>query len=622
MNIDTLVESFYTKRDETETLINEVLALFLETEKPVARTLVEARRQGFVLTWDGIPDIPISEIPWSDVKTVEGEGADIQGPQRMQLMQFLNKIEGDDLKDKIDGLATFYDADPQALLDLSKDMKPKEAISAALGYLTFFKTLTKIIAHFNASSAGFSFEAFMGVLLGGVQISTGEGTIADLTAMVGGIKVPISLKLYTDGSLKVGGSFTDLVNDIRKYGQMQYVAVTKDLDDEKQSGTLNFYRFNFTLDNIGTILLNAGIHNPDLMRLPQGFIDSKGQGFEDIEIPAPPKVEELEKLYRDRVAELGAKANPPIPPDVLSKALEIVGLPEDTSFLNTSFGQTFGRDKLTAMTPNAGSAKTINLAYKLGVLPEEAVESLMTPEGKLKKPKVAWVSTYEDNILLAAQIYNGVVKAAYDSVVDETTRNIRARQELIKRAGGVYDTRGQGDDKTKGIEGEARATESVIAYNKLSPEMKKKALLLTHGYVNRDQFDLTESRVKDIAILATKKPGAAPDQETAEAPITDTEAQDAASVGVFPAGQNQIKLGSLEVGQEKVIGLLERVSEIIDASVFQIFEDLKALTTNIQAYFGNGLQDEENLILGKDGAIAQADSIGTKTGELTDKKEK
>jgi hypothetical protein len=574
MNIDTLVKSFYSDKDETESLISEVMRFLVGETKPVARVLRE--EQGMTLTWDGIPDIPISEIPWSDVKTVDG-GADIQGPQRVQLMQFLDNIEGDDLEDKVEGLAKFYEADPSALLEKTKDMSAKEKISAALGYLTFFKTLTKIIAHFNASSAGFSFEAFLGVLLGGVQIATGEGTIADLVDQQG---VPISLKLYTEGQLKVGGSFTDLVNDLRKYEQMQYVAVTKDLNDEKTSGTLTFYRFNFTLDNIANILISSGLHNPDLIKLPQAFIDNP-EGFEDIEIPAPPKVEELEKLYHSRVAELGAKANPTIPPDVLSTALKIVGLPEDTSLLNKTYGQKFGRDKLTSMTPSAGSARTRDLAYKLGVLPEEAVESLVTPEGKLKKPGVEWARTYKDNILLAAQIYNGVVKAAYDSVVDETNRNIAARQELIKRGGGVYNR----------VSGPAGAQESVRKYNTLSPQLKKKALLLSHGYVNTDKFDITEPRVLTIQAAAGE-------------------------YAALPAGQTEVKLGSIEVGQEKVVTLMEKVSEIIDTSVFEIFEDLKTLTTNIQSYFGNGLQDDKQA----NAAIDASESIGTKTAALTDDK--
>ena len=88
-------------------------------------------------------------------------------------------------------------------------------------------------------------------------------------------------------------------------------------------------------------------------------------------------------------------------------------------------------------------------------------------------------------------------------------------------------------------------------------------------------------------------------------------------MGVFPEGQTQIKLGSIEVGQEKVIVLLEKVSEIIDTSVFEIFEDLKKLTTNIQAYFGNNLQDDKLATA----AIDASESIGTKTAALTDDKE-
>jgi len=601
MNINALVESFYNKEDETESLINEVMKLLI----------VETEARKLTLTWDGIPDIPISEIPWSDVKTVEGEGADIQGPQRMQLMQFLDDIQGDDLEDKIAGIAKFYDADVSQLTAAAEGLSPKEQISYALGYLTFFKTLTKIIAHFNASSAGFSFEAFLGVLLGGKQIATGEGTIADLVDQQG---VPISLKLYTEGQLKVGGSFTDLVNDIRNYGQMQYVAVTKDLDDEKQSGTLNFYRFNFTLDNLGTILLNAGIHNPDLMRLPRGFIDSP-EGFADIEIPAPPTVKELEELYHNRVAELGAR----FPKDVLVNAIKLVGLPEDTSRLKTKYNQTFGRDEIKGVIGKSDNVNTIMLAYKMGVLPEEALELLkargMDKNEKQRKPSAEWVRTYGDTVMLAVDIYNEVVLAAYNDVVKLTNRNIAARQELIKRGGGVYDTRGQGKDKTEGVEGKARATASVAAYNALSPELKKKALLLTHGYVNTDQFDLTQPRVLGIQKLAAGKQIGDNDEETEEAPIT--EAQDTGSVGVFPAGQKQVKIGSIEVGQEKVIVLLERVSEIIDTSVFEIFEDLKKLTTNIQAYFGNNLQDDKLATA----AIDASESIGTKTAALTDDKE-
>ncbi len=573
MNIDALVENFYRKVDDNEDLINEVLGLFLKSATPAARILVE--EQGMTLTWDGIPDIPISEIPWSDVKTVEG-GADIPGPQRQQLMQFLDDIEGDDLKDKIEGLAKFYEADPTALLEKTKDMNAKERISAAIGYLTFFKTLTKIIAHFNASSAGFSFEAFLGVLLGGAQIATGEGTIADLTAKVGGKDVPISLKLYTEGQLKVGGSFTDLVNDLRKYEIMQYVAVTKDLNDENTEGTLTFYRFNFTLDNIANILIESGLHNPDLIKLPKAFIDNP-EGFADIEIPAPPKTEEVVKLYRDRVAELGAN----FPDDVVKRAVKLVGLPEDTSQLQQP--KRFGRDNLMPIKVDTKLhlKKPINIALKMGLLAEEPPPF---PTTTSKKPAAVaareeWIQAYGDPIMTAVKIYNEVVGAAYNDVVELTNANIKARQELIKRGGGVYNR----------VSGPAGAQDSVVKYNTLSPQLKKKALLLSHGYVNTDKFDITQARVLTIQKAAVPYP-------------------------VFPAGQTEVKLGSIEVGQEQVVTLMKKVSEIIGTSVFEIFQDLKTLTTSIQAYFGNGLQDDKQAA----SAIEASNSIGTKTAALTD----
>jgi len=563
MNIDTLVKSFYSDKDETESLINEVMKFL--TEKPVASLLVE--QKGMTLSWDGIPDIPIAEIPWSDVKTVEGGGADIQGPQRQQLMQFLDDIQGDDLKDKIEGIAKFYEADVSQLTAASKDMSPKKQISYALGYLTFFKTLTKIIAHFNASSAGFSFEAFLGVLLGGTQVPTGEGTIADL---ITGDKTPVSLKLYTAGGLKVGGSFTDLANDLRRFGKMQYVAVTKTLNDEQTAGRLDFYRFDFTLDNVANIMYNGGLHNPDLMKLPQGFI-ADPDSVADVKIPAPPKPAEVLKLYHDRVKELGDASD--IPQDILVNAVKLVGLPEDTSQLKTP--KRFGRDPLMPRSVDKPTgSKEAALAYRMGLLSEPAPKAPTT-----KAARAEWVETYGKRITTALRIYNEIVVAAYNDVTELTNANIKARQELMSRAGGAYDT-------AKGQEG---AKDSVVAYNKLTPEQKKQALLLSHGYVNTDQFELTEKRVLSIETLAAGK-------------------------RVFPPGQKKVMLGSIEVGQEQVETLMKTVAEIIDTSVFEIFQDLKTLTTNIQAYFGNGLQDDKQATA----AIGASQSIGTKTAELAD----
>ena len=65
--------------------------------------------------------------------------------------------------------------------------------------------------------------------------ASAAATIADIVVEKGGR--PISLKLYREGSLKVGGSYKQLVDDLTgQYPTMEYVVVTKDL---KGSGTID-----------------------------------------------------------------------------------------------------------------------------------------------------------------------------------------------------------------------------------------------------------------------------------------------------------------------------------------------------------------------------------------------
>ena len=154
-------------------------------------------------------------------------------------------------------------------------------IATALSYLVFYKTLTKIIANFNAASAGFSFEAFLAVLMNGRQIAANTGTIADFISMADGTEMPVSLKLYQEGGLHVGGSFRDLVGDIINpqfdHDLMRYVAVTKKFEGGQKegqdiNGELKWYRFDFTLENIFDILSKSSKHSRACIRLPKTYV--------------------------------------------------------------------------------------------------------------------------------------------------------------------------------------------------------------------------------------------------------------------------------------------------------------------------------------------------------------
>jgi hypothetical protein len=243
-------------------------------------------------SYDAIPEIPVSELGWSDVRTTE-KGTEVSGPQRRTLESYLSNIRGTDLSEKLASLSEFYTTG----LKFPANATAATKVSKILSYLTFYKTLTSVIQNFNAASAGFSFESFLGALLGGTQVPTGEGTIADLTA---GDGTPISLKLYTEKSVKVDGSWTDLINDLTDGpGYMQYVVCMKSLQGKglEQEGTIKFYRFNFTLDNVLDINAHSRSHSRSAMQLPVEFLESMtdvSAGLPSRETVSP---EELEKAF-------------------------------------------------------------------------------------------------------------------------------------------------------------------------------------------------------------------------------------------------------------------------------------------------------------------------------------
>ena len=551
-DFDQIVENhFKEKRDifgfeSIVQLIEEVL----EQRRELSDVLTEAEGSPSIDmgVWDGIVDIPISEIPWATVTTQEG-GADIPSRQRAQLEQFLGRIEGDDLTDKLKSLAEFYEP-PEGIDQLPAFQGSKGTrVSNAIAYLTFYKTLTKIIAHFNAASAGFSFEAFLGVLLGGTQIAASgpTKTIADLTT---GDGTPVSLKLYNEGSLKVDGSYNQLVNDlIGEKRMMQYVVATKTIEGEGEelNGSLDFYRFNFTLNNVANILSQVGRENPLLIQLPLAFI-ANPEEF-NVELPEPPAIEELaiqfNQALNDRVA-----AEPTLGPEIAQALVATVNWPEGP------LDETGNPVKIFTGTKGAGQAA-------IGTQKSAAIYKLLADVG-INPENFPKKNPHKEALQLAWSL---VVQANAEAVEVYTTAT-RNRAAIIAQSGvGQKGTEEQGS-------GFADTARSVEEYNELSDELKVRALLVSRGFIYTDQFGLSRAEVYALGDLAVLPPD------------------------LFPEGQEglegkRVHIGHLKIGYEPLRKMVGALKDIMDTSIFEIFRDLKVLTTNLQAFFANGLQETE-----------------------------
>ena len=214
-------------------LMNEQYQKALAANTRDFKMLLESIDKMSIDAWNGIPELQLSELTWGKAAPDTDAAGEVSMDARTQLESFLNQVGvggNATIEAKLGALQAFFDKSTaksrkgktrnvtatslqRAKLTGSAQggAEARENISRVMGYLTFYKTLTRILQNFNASAAGFTFESFIAVLLGGEQVPTGNQTIADLTA---GNDIPISLKLLTDQAPNVKGSMRDLINDM------------------------------------------------------------------------------------------------------------------------------------------------------------------------------------------------------------------------------------------------------------------------------------------------------------------------------------------------------------------------------------------------------------------------
>jgi len=589
------------------------------------------------LTLQAIPEIAVSELGWTNI---EGEGVEeVPGPERERLIQFLKNIKGNDFLEKIESLSQFYD-DPDAAMAQMFEDKPQASsaakIATALSYLVFFKTLTKVISNFNAASAGFNFEAFLAVLANGYQVPANTGTIADFVSRIDADsqgEVPISLKLYQDKKLHVGGSFTDLVIDLvePKFSNspfMRYLAVTKKFDHKKKegldvNGVLRWYRFDFTLDNVFEIISKSSSKSRECVRLPSSYISGE---IEDFEATLPgsmlPSPEVMEKVFVKALKMEINDMNLTTYADTPELQIDEETLDLITKNLNWSTND----DLFLHYDPNKVPMEKLKAKCKNGndraceELEAWELQPIYKSRGNSKMSKQAGKEQYQN-------VYNTVLQtiSAIESVspdpdtvtlpdgnvshrepkydpkdkrVIKLAKNITGRIANANNGGGASGKNSVMNTYSKSVLNDRRSKklsepgvfasieDSVAHYNELGPDEKKRALKQTYGFLTTEQFNLNQNTVAEIHLKTDKK--------------------------VLPDNQSEPLFGEILVGVNNTQNMLNRITSILNDAIFDIFVNIKSVQDNSYSYIAGGMQDDA---LAED-AITSSKEIIAKTEEL------
>ena len=558
-NLDTLIDNQFKQRSQqSQFSLQELLKLVESVYGEVQPLLQEEVRpstmpQTMNVELSFIPEINVSELGWSDVSTDEA-GEVVKGPQRRLLEDYLSNVEGSTLSEKIASLEAFYEDGDLTLIEGVQDRS--ELIKKIMSYLVFYKTLTKVITNFNASSAGFSFESFLATLLDGQQIKANTGTIADFTT---GDNIPISLKLYAEKSLEVGGSYVDLVNDLvdPKFNHpgMRYVVCTKNLTGAglEQNGSIKFYQFDINLDNVMNIISQSSAKSAACIRIPRAIETSDASYDLNVSLPSAqnmPSIADMRQIFEKNVVDRVQAAESTVSEEDLRVALNLI-----------DWGANDGIFK--AADPSRFGGVSQGVVYGISRTDRPKLKALLMPSDQEVKDMKARFGVSSLDTLLS------FFTKANDDLVALYTRT-KLSGERGKQIKAMADA------------GEFLSPEdSAILYETLSPEMRKVALTNSLGYLERYQWHLNRTQATNRG-----------------APL------------------NAEYQGEIRVGQAAVLKLLNDVRDILNQQVFSIFNSLKSLSDNLNGYFAGGLEDDRKATT----AISDAQQIETNTAEIKDTK--
>ena len=369
-------------------------------------------------------------------------------------------------------------------------------------------------------------------------------TIADYVDRASGETIPVSLKLYKEGNLEVGGSYTDLVRDLvdPKYpgsigGAMRYVVCTKSLkgEDLDQEGKIDFYQFDISLDNVMDIIAFSKQKSQRCIMIPKQIASALQAGRVDgvsmsDTLPGEgnlPSDEDLEKKFIKHLK------------DILTANNIILSLQQEREFLNAlkyaknddlfqDFVPTLGDEKVNKGVVRGRSK--LNKNYIKNITKDfEWYSSLTKGEGvKLSKDALATAANQAN-----ARVVNDLTQTR---LKDERSKEIR---RMVK-------------------EGEfLNPEESARLYKTFGPRQKRVALLNSWGYLTTGHFSLNQR------------------QATSPTPPTNT-----------------LAIGSINVGRQEVKRVVDSIRDILNEEVMEIFQSLKVLSDSLNSFFAGGLSDD------------------------------
>jgi hypothetical protein len=520
-----------------------------------------------------IPNIEVSEIGWSDVRTPK-TGEEISGPQRQLLEGYLSNIgnQGDDFEAKITKVSEFYTKGPEMIQEVAGDDRTKRMVQA-ISYLVFYKTLTKVITNFNASSAGFSFESFLAALVNGKQVQTNSGTIADYTDRSNkeGKMIPVSLKLYREGGLIVGGSYKDLVRDLTMSwpspqpwvssfpNAMRYVVCTKTLsgEDLNQEGSIHFYQFDFTLDNVVDILADSMDTSKKCIMLSKDIVSQakamiNGRPASSIKLDLPdagtlPSPQELQQTFVAALANIIKEREIPLSEEQFQKLLDELDWAQNDDLFQPADPKRFGGVPQGVVRGVSATSATKR---------KEIVAALFKKKDKMDPEGLPWRPRGRESLASAIGLANKVVTDEHSSSKKADARN--AEIARMVQDGEFYSPE-----------------ESLKAYNieLKSAEQKKVALLNSWGWLTTGHFSLNQTQALNSGAPTYTK-----------------------------------DLKAIKIGRKEVENVVNTLGDIINEEMSEIFQSLKILSDSLNIFFAGGLEEDQYA----DAAVKNAQNISSK----------